>query len=544
MMAPLELTWHAYDYFPYERRLASQEVKTLLDAEVISERDDVLIVNAETASLDQLRRLTYFRAVELPNGDRLVPDQARLEFSARHGGDVPVEGDWQLHRQSTRYSVHGIHEYKGKFNPQIVRAIGNRLGLGAGAWVLDPYCGSGTTLVEAAHLGWHAVGVDMNPLAEMIANAKLTAIRTPVRTLDKEARALLDRLDARFGGCDFTEAWSATETNELVGDPSWLESLPNASYLRKWFPVSVLAQLALMLAEIESRVSPKLRSLFKVFLSDIARQVSLQDPDDLRIRRRKDPADNYDAVGRFSKAVRASLDAIRRAQAVHGIQTHGQRAFHADSRDSLDWIRTKHEAAGFAGFNAAITSPPYATALPYIDTQRLSLALLGLVPSDEISTLEREIIGSRELLTDEQRKLEAAIESDDREIALPDSVLSLCREMKVEASKPDNGFRRRAKPAIVYRYFIDSARVFARVRDVMEPRGQFALVVGRNSTTLGGTEFVIDTPELLADVAEVHGWRLADTEELDTYPRFDMHQSNSIRTEQLIVLQAAEGLRP
>ena len=48
-------------------------------------------------------------------------------------------------------------------------------------------------------------------------------------------------------------------------------------------------------------------------------------------------------------------------------------------------------------YDAAITSPPYAMALPYIDTQRLSLVWLGLVEPGGIAGLEAELIGSREL---------------------------------------------------------------------------------------------------------------------------------------------------
>src|SRR5205814_1650952 len=73
--------------------------------------------------------------------------------------------------QPTRYSAHGLHDFRGKFNPQIVRAIGNLLALDEGACVLDPFCGSGTTLLEGAHIGWNVAGVDLNPLVVLISFA-------------------------------------------------------------------------------------------------------------------------------------------------------------------------------------------------------------------------------------------------------------------------------------------------------------------------------------------------------------------------------------
>src|SRR5690606_18912422 len=98
-----------------------------------------------------------------------------------------------INRQSTRYSAHGLHEYKGKFNPQIVRAILNILGIPAGSNVIDPFCGSGTALLECAHLGMYARGTDINPLAVFIANAKLLAVRTPAAALAQGLDSVLRR---------------------------------------------------------------------------------------------------------------------------------------------------------------------------------------------------------------------------------------------------------------------------------------------------------------------------------------------------------------
>ena len=60
-------------------------------------------------------------------------------------------------------------------------------------------------------------------------------------------------------------------------------------------------------------------------------------------------------------------------------------------------------------FDAVITSPPYATALPYIDTQRLSLVLLGLIGADELRATEAALVGAREITIGERRALEAEL---------------------------------------------------------------------------------------------------------------------------------------
>src|SRR5262245_53976606 len=193
-MTTLRLLWHDYRYFPYERVLAEREARRLFGAQP-EEADDGLLLKTKRLPGGTADRLTYFKAVQ--NGVvTVVPDQAKLEASGNGARwDAAAEPVPSLRRQSTRYSAHGLHEYRGKFNPQVVRAIGNLFGLEPGAWVFDPFCGSGTTLLEAAHIGWNALGIDINPLGVLIADAKLAAFTASPATLQRECDALARRLD-------------------------------------------------------------------------------------------------------------------------------------------------------------------------------------------------------------------------------------------------------------------------------------------------------------------------------------------------------------
>ena len=173
----LNFYWHAYKYFPYEQKLAQREVSALL-GHTPETRQEGLCVPAVPAWQGQAYRTTYFCQAVAQDGDSVVPLQAHLEESATHSecSNRGATGAPILSRQSTRYSAHGLHEYRGKFNPQIVRAIGNILGLQPGDAILDPFCGSGTTILEAVHNGWNAIGIDVNPLAVQIARAKVAAM--------------------------------------------------------------------------------------------------------------------------------------------------------------------------------------------------------------------------------------------------------------------------------------------------------------------------------------------------------------------------------
>ncbi len=76
----------------------------------------------------------------------------------------------------TGYGTHGLFPYRGKFHPQMVKALMNIMGLKPGQTVLDPMMGSGTVCVEASLMGINSVGVDTSPFCEFMARTKLTAL--------------------------------------------------------------------------------------------------------------------------------------------------------------------------------------------------------------------------------------------------------------------------------------------------------------------------------------------------------------------------------
>ena len=77
-------------------------------------------------------------------------------------------------KKTTLSLSHDLHIYKAKFFPRMVRALLNIFGAAAGSRIVDPYCGSGTALLEASLLGCDSVGVDIDPICQMIARTKVT----------------------------------------------------------------------------------------------------------------------------------------------------------------------------------------------------------------------------------------------------------------------------------------------------------------------------------------------------------------------------------
>lgn len=91
--------------------------------------------------------------------------------------------DWELEKADTKYYTHGYHPYSSKYIPQfpnrLISTFSERDDL-----ILDPFVGSGTTLVESKVLGRNAIGVDINPLACLISRVKTSVIsKTTVREI-------------------------------------------------------------------------------------------------------------------------------------------------------------------------------------------------------------------------------------------------------------------------------------------------------------------------------------------------------------------------
>lgn len=490
------LLWHDYRYYPYERDLARREVLSILGLEGIEETEQGFRLPSDV-DREKAGRLTYFARVQA-GGHATETVQAKLEEAARNGRS----------RQATRYSVHGLHEYKGKFNPQVAKAVLNIFGVGPGTKVLDPFCGSGTTLVECAHLGAVGIGTDLNPLAVFVANAKLRCLATPASTLQGDL--------VRLG----------KQIKRITAPRLALAQTERDQYLRAWFQDEQLARIEAVRKAVLS-ACPDRSEIFLALASNLLRDYSEQDPNDLRIRRRSSPLPETPFQDAVLAACEKFIDRLEATQRVLELQNVTGQALLGDVRDLSG-------APVDGPFDAAITSPPYATALPYIDTQRLSLVWLGLCKPEGIGPLEGLLIGSREIKKRQQQLL--ALQLQENAKHLPNRQLEFCRELAA-AVGPTDGFRRQAVPILLYRYFSDMRDGFRSVARQIRAGAPYALIVGHNHTVLSGIRRDIDTPTHLAELAASVGWDVDEVIPLQTYPRYGYHAANAVEAETLLLLR-------
>ncbi len=488
-----------YKYMEYENRMMAKEIQTVIpNVKSISDSKDIVtVVTNSDVDDDCLVMLALFHSY------RAGDDEWKLTLQGKFEGEE-VGGKA---RQHTRYSSHGLHEYKGKYNPQIVRIMLNILGLN-GKKVLDPFDGSGTSILECAHVGTNCIGMDINPMACYIANTKVASLSIDTLKAKRIAADLLNKIDRN-------DTFLEEEGDRLT-------------YLKHWVPEENLRCLESIRDIIQKkRCEESIKDLFLIAASDLIRDYSNQEPSDLRIRKRTSPFPEKEFPEAYGDYLIRIIDKIEYMQQQVGKIESKNHAICCDSKDAVNPL-------GRARFDGAITSPPYVTALPYIDTQRISLVWLGLCEASEIMELESTLIGSREFR--KQGKNEWNDIMDFNKGTLPENIHNLTMKMKNCISEKD-GFRKRAMPALTYRYFSDMKSMFINVKKMLKVNAPYALIVGQNRTTLGGTEFRIDTPRLLADIAVDCGWILEDIIELETYKRYGINSKNAINNESMIVLR-------
>lgn len=498
-----------YRLFPYERRLGVRELESL-GVQLVDDRDDSLTVAGDVARI--VERATYFETIADPDQAETLTDQAtveRLHLDRRAGSNG---------RQATRFGLHGIHEYKGKFNPQVVRALCNVVDPDA-ELLVDPFCGSGTALVEGLRLGMDVIGLDRSPIACFLATAKVAATAAESKAdVARELRSLVDR------------AAEALDEGQLTVVPSGLDGVlasDSVTYLRKWFTAPAFAALSRALVVLTPERNSPAGQLALVALSSVLREVSLQLPEDLRIRRRPEPYTAPRIVPLFESAAEAILGGLSEME--HWRPVRGDWSVRRASADDIEAY------AGVSGRRRLIlTSPPYATALPYIDTDRLSVVTLGLAGAKELLALERDLIGSREwtraeqVLWDERRNANAD--------NLPHAVANLLREIHDLNAAGSAGFRRRAVPSLLYRYFARMGESFRAWSRTLRPGESAVVIVGHNRTTAGGERVDIATPELLGHVAERRGFSVSELIKLETWPRYGLHSANGVAGEDALVV--------
>jgi len=273
---------------------------------------------------------------------------------------APAVEDWDfadLGMKHTQRSVHFFHHWTAKFIPQIPRRVIARYAR-PGDVVLDPFMGSGTTLVEAARLGYDAWGTDINPLAVRIARAKTAAI---------DGAALTDYFAWLRAAADAPEAHLASSAALFPGGDVWF---------REDVARAIRATL-----DRAAGLDPATRNFVEIGLSDLLKGMSNARMDQTIPALPKSPRyQDKKHYWRWVDNETREINPFARLAAQLARMQAALAAFHAEGAGRAEPLL--HDARDLASLgrkaDLAVTSPPYWNAQNYQKMHLLSFQLLGL----------------------------------------------------------------------------------------------------------------------------------------------------------------------
>jgi SAM-dependent methyltransferase len=371
-------------------------------------------------------------------------------------------------------ATHLVHHYPAKLLRHIPALFTSAPQLSRpGDLVMDPFCGSGTVLVEGLLAGRRVVGCDMNPLAVLLARVKTTPI--PTSTL----RSYIERLEHR-----------------IARRPSG--HIPAEARLSYWFHPEVAQQLASIRTAIKATRRSDVRDFFDVCFSACVRRVSRADPRVSVPVRLK--ADQYNPDHWLYQSTRERLSGLRDTDvasvfgevlrnnarrvgslAIAGLTSSG-RTVDGDARFLEESCKRQLDLPTGA-VDLIITSPPYLSAQKYIRASSLGLLWLGYAPDGDLKPLTTTSVGREHFRNSELRSdSSTGIVAADRLIA---------------GVRPSNPVRAH----LATTYLSEMRLAIGGIARMLRPGGHLVLVVGGN--TLCGQPF--DTPMFLEYLANQSG---------------------------------------
>lgn len=423
--------------------------------------------------------------------------------------------------------VHGWYRFVLSYPPHLVRRYMQSFNLGVKDLLLDPFCGTGTTLVEAKKHRIPSVGCDAHPFAALVSRVKTNwaidpaILRNRLRWLLKRSEDLstehgleAQSLDARLLQEDYQPencVLALTEDEEKLLPTGFLSSRP-------------LRRLLIVRDEIERQTREQAVEIREFFLVALAQTIAngagnfAFGPEIYRTK----PKPDYDVLGHFARHADMMIRELISVREL-GLEQTAASVLLADARDLSD-LHGK--------VSAVITSPPYPNEKDYTRTTRVESILLRLI-SDRI-----QLRHTKESLLRSNTRNIFVDDRDGDEVQEFRSIRDVCESIerrRLELGKT-SGFER-LYHKVVSHYFGGMRRHLRTLRPKLRTRAKLAYVVGDQLSFL---MVPVATAKLLGEVAEAEGFRVIGCdlwrERVGTKVRNDIEGRATVRVREEILL--------
>jgi hypothetical protein len=396
-------------------------------------------------------------------------------------------------------AFHDWYRFVLSFPPHLVRQYLDRFSLSDGGIVLDPFCGTGTTLVEAKKNSISSVGIEASPMAAFASHIKTNWVKKHLE-LREAGQTIVERagqMDWRFG----QPTLKFSQEQEQVILSGSISEVP-------------LHKCLVLLRLIKTVADPEVRNILLLALA----HVTVFSASNLKFgpevgagRRRKENAAVFEDFFLKVSSMARDLEAADDTAPPSIVIT-------ADSR-------CVNSAIAEASVDAVITSPPYPNEKDYTRTTRLESVLLGFIQDKgDLRRLKQNLLRSNTRNVYVQ-------DSDDALIPRGSAVDRIAEEIERRriALRKTSGFERLYQ-RVTRLYFGGMKRHLLELQRYLRPGAKLAYVVGDQASYL---QVMIRTGELLADIAHEVGYDVTDLELFRT--RVSTTTGEQLREEVLIL---------
>jgi len=376
-------------------------------------------------------------------------------------GNIPIDIDYdgnilEIYSHDRSNYTHGFHKFPAKYIPEIPRWAILKFSKEDDI-IIDPFCGSGTTNVEAILNKRNSYYVDVDPIALLLTKVKTNPI-------DKE--------DLRKN-----KDWLIRAIYSI--NESDIPEFPNRDY---WFEPEVLQDLGVVTRCINLIENLHIRDFFSVCLSSILKEVSNADPKflyALAISRKMREQKNriIDVKGTFVKRVKELVPLmIKFSKACpkgHFVKFLGKDALEIELPDE--------------SIDLGVTSPPYCNAVDYPRANQLQIYWFGLWRG-KLSELKEHYVGTEKVPAKEYKELHKYGNTR------LDEILETIYEVDKRRSY------------VLYKYFTDMRKNFIEVKRILKPRSHYVVAVADNIVR----KVSVPTHAILMNLAQEVGFEIVD----------------------------------
>ena len=353
--------------------------------------------------------------------------------------------------------------YKAKFHPRMIRALLNYAGVAEGDATGDFMLGSGTAAIESVLLNLETIGSDVNPLTEIVANAKIDALRF-------NNKRLLDEIDKILASLSKSAKISQEEISPFTeGFFKGREELRDKALL--------------LSRTIETEVDENYRDFFRCALASVISDAF----------KKKATPSVFDMMRKELWQMWKIVYCFERIKEFLHVPIGKKEVLVADIRKER-----LSEVIGKNRISMIITSPPYSTAIDYVKKDLAQLLLLGLI--DNPKELDEKMMGTHRRTSDLDMLISHITESrplvpskDSRFHKLPLDAQRYILDLK-EDSNMKNALR-------CYKFLYDMWDALKQMYRVLKPQGRCIIVIGNNVFAVKGEDREFRNGDFLEEMA-------------------------------------------